>query len=758
MSHIIPRRLARTILIAPLIATLGLSIAGCSSDDQPDSGDDAAVSNHGGSDGFAADSTDDATDDAGPTFTPLALSPCAGTTRLRRDPAAGIVDTFPDHALTVDDPTTATGLRVATRPDDDIPLSEATSGFWRVFEDLSRLDGFGATAGMSLSFDGPIDASGLPAVATHTVDAESPVVLLDLDATPPAAVAFRYETVRECAEGETPPAEIGSCAAETLMLWPLAALRPGRHYGLAVITPEGAEDAALKSGDGTCLSPDPWTVAALSRDATALPEVERARAERLFAPTDKLIAALQELGRLPSDDVAARERVAVAIPFTTQSAIDTDLAVADAIRARTDAADPHAWIVAGAEPPCTVPAGKPYRVCDAQIEVDDFRDAEGYMQELSADGALPTPSARYTLPVRTFLPLLPPDGPPVPASGRYPVILFGHGLSGSRDQAKLLAVYAAPEGIATVAIDAVKHGGHADPASGSGLAAVFDFFGLQIDFSDPLDVRRQAGHWRQAAFDKLHLVEALRGVGNAGVDVDGDGTPDIAVRPDGPDADDNLVYLGASLGGIMGAQFVALSDALAAAVFIVPGGRVLDIIKDAETFAPIIGLMRGTASDGQVDRFFPLAQTGVERGDAALWTRHVLTERLPGREDSAPHVLMQMVVDDDTVPNTTNRAFAAGLGGPVIGDLLIAMDGNEHRPSAPVSGNVTTSDGATRTGGVFLFDVVYTPDLQGLRKATHDNVSDDAMAVAQSIPFVRDVFAGKTPAIVDPYRVEGVKP
>ena len=72
-------------------------------------------------------------------------------------------------------------------------------------------------------------------------------------------------------------------------------------------------------------------------------------------------------------------------------------------------------------------------------------------------------------------------------------------------------------------------------------------------------------------------------------------------------------------------------------------------------------------TDGDVDRFFPVLQTMLERGDAAAWAPYLLGNDLPSTmPGSAPHILMGMVLDDDTVPNTTNRALARALNIPLV--------------------------------------------------------------------------------------------
>src|SRR5262249_1596140 len=158
----------------------------------------------------------------------------------------------------------------------------------------------------------------------------------------------------------------------------------------------------------------------------------------------------------------------------------------------------------------------------------------------------------------------------------------------------------------------------------------------------PLDPVKLRDHFRQSTYDKLQLVEMLR----PGVDIDGDAMPDVGL--------DNLIYLGVSLGGIMSAEFVALTPEVQVAVPIVPGAPVVNFIKDSPTFSPIIGLLAGMSTPGDQARFFPVIQTVVDRGDPGSYTPHIAHNRLAGFDSASPEVLMQMVIADDTVPNLEN--------------------------------------------------------------------------------------------------------
>ncbi len=364
----------------------------------------------------------------------------------------------------------------------------------------------------------------------------------------------------------------------------------------------------------------------------------------------------------------------------------------------------------------------------------DYRGASGLIEPVGASGL--DASVEYSLPFVAWLPLAAPADSPYSGEA-YPTLLFGHGLGSGREQGDRLAEFAAPRGIATTAIDALRHGDHPTATARSTLVRTLDFFGIttaELTF-EPLVMRDQ---FRQSTYDELQLVRML----DVGLDVTGDGEADLDPS--------RLVYFGVSLGGIMGPELLALTDSFLAGVLVVPGGRVSSIVADAEQFGIIIDFMRPPdAADGDVDRFFPILQTVLDRGDAAVWATHLLSApaaRPPGFVATRPHVLMAMVLDDDTVPNSSNRALARALGVPVVPPVRQEVGLVGVTEPAPVRGN--WPDG--RTVGLLQLDVI--EDGQGgTRPATHSNVSASEVGIAVWLAFVDELFANGTPVIVDPY-------
>ena len=234
------------------------------------------------------------------------------------------------------------------------------------------------------------------------------------------------------------------------------------------------------------------------------------------------------------------------------------------------------------------------------------------------------------------------------------------------------------------------------------LFKLLRFFGVDIS-SAGFDVLQSRDHWRQAMWDKLQLARALR----RDTDVDGNGAPDL---------DGRIFYSGHSLGGTMGPALLAADPQIEAAELSVPGGRVSDIIRKSDTFAILVMALTPPGTDpSEVERFFPLLQTVLERGDPANRAAATLDR----------DVLMTMVIDDDIMPNTTTSALARALGVEHGGPILEPVTGLTP-VTLPTSGNV---DGHTRV--LYQYDQQWDNDTDALEPADHEHAQSNLLSVTQ---------------------------
>lgn len=678
------RRSGRAVRLLPalLAVTLGAVAGGCGTDDTHAPSDSSALD-------ASPDGSVDATGDAGESALgrlepPRTLAFCSGGTEAVYDPVAGgTLDSFPDDAWTRTAPGQATGLRVHV--DDDTPWIDWLPGAFRaVFLDLNALDGFGVNADLFVRFAGPI---GLPPSGTATAIGPTAVELWEL-AEGGAAQRVPFEARR-----------IDDDA--TLLVSPMRPLRPKTRHALVV-------RASLADAQGGCLRPSARGRALLERRIEAsLPADEQ---ERMAGLTLRWQQALDAAG------VQASEVAAVRV-FTTQSTVDRSLAIAADIRERD-----VTWQSAN----CSKPKNKAWRLCEVEFDAWDYRD-----------GLHIVDAKAHTLRRHVARVWLPETG-----DGPFPTVVFGHGLTGARDQGDKLADFAAPKGVAAIAIDAVYHGEHPAGAAKS-LGGVLGFFGI-----DPaaltFDFLRLRDNFRQSTYEKLQLIEAMR----RHPDFDGDGKVDFDVTKIG--------YLGVSLGGLMGPELLALSPDLRGAVLSVPGAKVSSIIQSSEQFAPIILAFKPESSTaGDVDRFFCVLQTLVDPGDAGSYAGHVLENRLPGTGTTAPDVLIQMAIGDDIVPNVATRALIRAFGMPVVGKVLQPVGLVQEGVALPVSANLA---GGTRTAGAFQFDRIRSKADSPAKKADHSSTPASFEAMTQDLEFFETWVATGHGTIIDPFVETGTPP
>lgn len=177
-----------------------------------------------------------------------------------------------------------------------------------------------------------------------------------------------------------------------------------------------------------------------------------------------------------------------------------------------------------------------------------------------------------------------PTGPKPPNG--WPVAIFGTGNNGNRHQSFLIAPMLASHGIATIAINAVGMGfgpyGTLTVNQTMGDPVTFSSGGRGISQSPPGTPNAPIGPnegfaatrprrivyftdgTRQTVADLMQLVRVIQ----VGIDVDGDGFPDLDAS--------RIYYIGTSLGAQIGTVFLAVEPSVLAGVLNVPGaGNVL---------------------------------------------------------------------------------------------------------------------------------------------------------------------------------------
>ena len=202
----------------------------------------------------------------------------------------------------------------------------------------------------------------------------------------------------------------------------------------------------------------------------------------------------------------------------------------------------------------------------------------------------------------------------------------------------------------------------------------------------------------------------------------------------------------------MGVEFLALESRIKLGVLAVPGARLLSVLTDGasiEMFLPAIYNLVG--GQDVFDRFTPLAQVLIDAADPGSYAPYLLSS--PLYRESPPHLLMQMSINDEVVPNPANRMLARGLRIPLVGSIYQEIDFLEHFMETPVSFNVPWQDKSV-TAGLFQFNRVSS----GFRviASDHDNVPYGKEASFQSYRFITSWIEEDQPQIIDPYVVFNV--
>lgn len=372
-----------------------------------------------------------------------------------------------------------------------------------------------------------------------------------------------------------------------------------------------------------------------------------------------------------------------------------------------------------------------HRRCSAMLLVEDYRAENG---AVDIDVSAVAPQKTWELPVSIWL-------PPASVAGPYPTIVYGHGLTGTRNQAGDFAVGFAAEGWATVAIDALVHGDH--PSTGGvmleGIQGTFRFFALELTNPPTLDARRLRDHWRQSSFDKLQLTRMLTHDG----DLDGDGESDVD--------NSQLVYFGVSLGGIMSTELAALSDAYSAVVNMEGGGTLSRIVYDDDSsFSPLVTFVLRRQTADSIAQSFAALQMVLDRGDGSAYGRHVLLDRF--RPSAAvPDYLFGVTLDDNTVTNASNYSLARALGIPHVGAEVRPVLGlPRSSEDPPLMGNWE----GVATAGLLQYDVIQ--EGAEVVTATHNNMPGSALARSSIESFLSSHFDDGTATLVDPYVEAGL--
>jgi len=566
---------------------------------------------------------------------------------------------FPADALTIPDASQITGKRV------NLPLPDCTAqaALCAELELVNQLDGFNLRPRIAVTFSGPIDTSTLRAG----------IFLMALDHPRHDGATIAVNQV------------VWDPVTNTAYAKPDVVLDQHRRYLLVItdavrdsmgdpVTADAAFATCIQSSESSGYCPD------LARGLDAAHMANQVAAAALFTTmsvTRWLESARRQLECMP---------VVVRHP---DGQYIFNIADISSLTANFDTGSNqfNTFSLPLADPAYSVLFGSLGRIAFASYLSPQVLNAQQTIDP-SASGtevALATPVNE--IPFHVYLPNTPP-----PPNG-YPVVIFGHGFADSSvGGPTVVSPELAQAGFATVAINAFGHG--FGPQSNmvlngkSGSTATFLLGGRGIDRDgdgvisptegcvvltpQPIGLRDCL---RQTVVDLMQLVRVIQ----AGVDLDGDGVPDLDSA--------RIYYVGESFGGIYGTILTAVEPAVRAAALNVPGGSIADIVRWSPGFAD-------TAAAVLTSQHPPLLPVGTPFTDSFPFPDQPVSINGPGTTDTqyymeliewvgnpgdpigfAPHlsrsplrgvaakpVLFQMARGDQTIPNPTSTALIRAAG------------------------------------------------------------------------------------------------
>jgi hypothetical protein len=570
----------------------------------------------------------------------LGLAACSNVTSLPVEAACNplgdghCMTPWPSSAFEVDDPSSATGRRLAI-PEGTLPSN--ADGIAIDPAGWNLADGFSPAAPIAMAWKTGVSPDQLPPLDNPDLSlaADSPTVILDM--TTGARVAHYAELDARAADRPE---------SQALLLRPTARLIGGHRYAVGITH-------RVRAADGSELAPPPGFVALRDHRDTdhALLEVMRPRfadvldalEEAGFPASDLVIAwdftvASDEL--LHRDLIAARDRAIAALDdhpvgftITGDAAIDDGRVIRRRITGTLDA--PLVLTQGGRSDPGT-------RIA---------RDAAG----------LPAMQGFYQIP---FIAIVPACA--YAATERVAMVVYGHGLFGS----------------------AAEVAGNVQRPIAAGLCAVFvgtDMRGMSVidlaavarALTDVTRADEVMEVVEQGIVNHIALVRALRTSFAQRLFVGGNPTRSL-VDPA------RVFYYGLSQGGILGATVMAYEPTITRGVLGAGAANYATLLDRSSEWALYRRVLAGSYPDPlDVAMAVGLFQMRWDRVEGS----GVASTVLAGAPTGVPpkQLLVQIALGDEKVANVGSYWLARTMGIPILGPTPTTPWGLPVHPS-PLAG------------------------------------------------------------------------
>jgi hypothetical protein len=523
---------------------------------------------------------------------------------------------FPTNLDTTIDLTQLTGLRVALpKPDCATHPSDCSD-----IDVLNTLDGFNVDARVSIPFSGPIDLSTVTPDTVFLVDAHGQRTSLDRLVWTPATNTL-HGVPHTYLSQHTPYVLVvtdGVKAADGHQLDTSSfrqSLQIARAHGLG----DALYRLALVGALGWSHVP-PGHIADASlfttQSITSLLEKVRGQIDRSHpAPATFTIGSAGERAVFPFSSVLGEN-------FHRQTGLATfsDSLLPAAVNAFPGAIGTVAY---------------------GSFTSPDYENSSQVIPAVGSAFGVPAVQSTNTLYFNLWL----PSG--TEPSGGWPVAIVGHGFTDSKQGFPITtASTMAKNGIATIAINVVGHGGgplgtttvlrnDGAPVTFSAGGRGFDQDGNgTIDSTEGVNATPQfaaVGNrdgLRQTVIDLMQLVREIQ----VGVDVNADGHPDLDAS--------KITYFGQSFGGIYGTTFLGVEPAVHSGVVNVPGGSITEIARLSPSFRPLVGIALATRTPNLYNAVPNPTFTNFNENEP-LSGQSILVDTVPGAD------AIQNVLDDD---------------------------------------------------------------------------------------------------------------
>ncbi len=513
---------------------------------------------------------------------------------------------------------------------------------------MNRADGFSPSAEILAYFPERLDPASLvlPSEADRSVAADTPTAIVDMGQG--GLVAHLSEVDHQVFRDED---------RQSLILRPMTRLAAGRRYAVAVTkrtrTLAGAPPA----------SPPGWAAIA---DGSATEPRAAAQAARMPA----IFAALADAG-------IARDDVVLAWDFVTAS--DEGLTgTLRAVRERTLAAIGESglgYTVTSVEDEFSTHALRRIRGTFTVPRFLTQTDRAVAETALTFDEAgMPVQNGTYEAPFTLILPR-------AAASGPVKLLLFGHGFLGSgegelgNDSGSYVQSFADQAGYALVATDWTGLSQYEGiDASGSGAASQA--------VEDANRVPWISDRLHQAIANAITLAKTARGAI----------AKDPALFVGGAQVIDDarIDYYGISLGGVMGSSLMGFSPDLERGVLNVGAAGWSTLFQRSTNWGLFKLFIDGSYPD-KIDQqvLLEIMQAHFDPFDGLSIAPHVLEAPLEGNPPK--QVLLQMAVNDVSVPNLATELEARTLGLPLLSDSPLEIWGLSPA-DAPLASALTVWD------------------------------------------------------------------